>query len=209
MHGQRAPGLLLQTVLSFGVLRLFSSLENKLSNLKKLYFLIIIHWLACIIFSKFINPNTFYQTMYISKLKNNVVISFLNWSNNSLNSKFIINLCVNFIFHFQILIQNKLSVWNTGTFFVLFCFLWPTSLHQLLFLYDWNSKCALHWFRVPFKSHQISVAIYFFKEIKAHRLCTDLFPLILKPQWNAQASGLPEGHCVRTEDYVLYFFLLF
>ena len=121
-----------------------------------------------------------------------------------------LTLYVYFIFHFPLLIQNKPFLWNAGTYFVLFCFVLDLpEFHQLLFLYHWNSKRTLCWFRVPFKSHQISVAIYFSKGIKAHRLCTNLFPLILKTWWNTQASGLPEGHCVRTGDYILYFFLLF
>lgn len=86
-----------------------------------------------------------------------------------------------------------------GFVFVLFCcfvlFLDLPELRQLLFLYHWNSTRALLWFPVPFKRHQISVAIYFSKGIKAHRLYTNLFPLILKTRWNVQAGAFRKPLC--------------
>lgn len=178
MRGQRTPDRSVKYFIFRG-LRRFTSLENWLSNFKKRYSLIHhIYWhiLISLNSSTHILSNCVY-----SKLKSSTVISFINYSSIFLKSKFIINLCVYFTFYFHVLIQNKLSVWNTGAFFVLFfmiclnftsCYSSTTEIQ--------NVHCAA--FECLLKALRPVLQPIFSKGIKAHRLCTNLFPLILKTQ---------------------------
>lgn len=87
------------------------------------------------------------------------------------------------IFHilFPCSIQNKLSVWNTGAFFVLFftiCLNFTSCYSSTAEIQ--NVHCAA--FECLLKALRPMLQSIFSKGIKAHRLCTNLFPLILKTQ---------------------------
>lgn len=101
-----------------------------------------------------------YQDLQTAELEGCLAISLLNQSNCFLKPKFIVTLNVHFIFHFQVLIQNKPTLWNTGTFLfcVLFCFVLLRSA--------WTSPIVIS-LLLEFKTHTVLVS----RALKSHQMC--------------------------------------